>query len=44
MFAAVIEQSQVQPGRVSLGLIARPGKDQGASSPHMEYKKSPIQK
>ena len=44
MFAALIERSQVQPGRVSLGLIARPGKDQGASSPHMEYKKSPIQK
>lgn len=33
-----------QPGKVSLGLIARPGKDQGVSSPHMEYKKSPIQK
>ena len=33
-----------QPGEVSLGLIARPGKDQGVSSPHMEYKKSPIQK
>lgn len=42
--SSAVKGPRSQSGKVSLGLIARPGKDQGASSPHMEYKKSPIQK